>query len=211
MRHSLPADCIQLLHVLPSGAPNEHHAAAILYEKTEGGWQEAGRWPAVIGRHGWAPIYGEGEVILKKEGDGKSPAGVFRLGPAFGYADQSPSSYPYWQIGVGSLCIDDPASIHYNRIADARHTYADWQSAEEMLRKDGLYELGLEVEYPSNHEVPKGSCIFIHIWRSAESGTSGCIALSRADLLELIKKLNAEANPAIAILPAAEFSELLYR
>ena len=78
-------------------------------------WQPVG--PSiriVVGRHGMA--WGRGEHPMpqpgpqKKEGDGKSPAGVFDLRYAFGYEppDKVPGiKLPYVQCTRGLECVDD--------------------------------------------------------------------------------------------------------
>src|ERR1051326_1473850 len=57
---------------------------------------------------------------VKKEGDGKSPGGVFALGTAFGYASQPLPGLkvPYLNLTPSIECVDDPGSRRYNRLVD---------------------------------------------------------------------------------------------
>src|SRR5260370_7860234 len=57
---------------------------------------------------------------VKKEGDGKAPAGVFALGTIFGYAPQPlpGSKMPYLNLTPSAECVDDTSSKYYNRVAD---------------------------------------------------------------------------------------------
>ena len=71
-------------------------------EKTNASWQQAmAPMDAVIGRNGVAP---PGE---KREGDGRTPSGLFRLKTAFGYPPSVPSQMPYRQSQEDDLWIDD--------------------------------------------------------------------------------------------------------
>ena len=56
----------------------------------------------------------------KREGDGKSPAGVFDLRLVTGYAKTAPAGtrMPYRQATATLRCVDDPRSLRYNRLAD---------------------------------------------------------------------------------------------
>jgi D-alanyl-D-alanine dipeptidase len=84
---------------------------------------------------------------VKKEGDGRAPAGVFALGTAFGYAPQpiSGSKMPYLNLNPSVECVDDTSSKYYNRVVDRASTTADWNSSEHMLRSDELYRWGIVV------------------------------------------------------------------
>ena len=55
----------------------------------------------------------------KQEGDGRAPAGVFRIGTAFGYADSARPALPYQAMTASDYCIDVNGSPLYNRIVDA--------------------------------------------------------------------------------------------
>jgi hypothetical protein len=71
---------------------------------------------------------------IKREGDGKSPAGIFALGTAFGYASEpfQGRKMPYLNLTPSIECIDDPGSKHYNRIVDRSVVAPDWNSSEHL-------------------------------------------------------------------------------
>lgn len=166
------------------------------YERREDGWRRAGApAPVVVGHSG---------VGAKREGDGRSPSGVFSLGPAFGYAAEPPSGVrlAYRAMSPGAVCVDDPASSRYNRIVDAaRIDDGDWTSAEPMRRDldpgDHLYEWGVDVGYNPEAEPGAGSCIFLHVWRDETSPTAGCTALPADRLLEVMRWLDPDRRPVL--------------
>ncbi|MGB5701220.1 MAG: L,D-transpeptidase family protein, partial [Polyangiales bacterium] len=146
---------------------------------------------------------------IKREGDGRSPAGVFDVGPAYGYAPKHEEiSLPYFQAAPSLRCVDDPRSKHYNQIVSTEDTAPDWRSAERMLRDDALYVLAVVVEH--NTEATKGgagSCIFIHLWEGPNQGMSGCTAMSMSALEELVSWLRPGASTLVA-LPRSEYEAL---
>ncbi|MCP4445946.1 MAG: hypothetical protein GY811_11460 [Myxococcales bacterium] len=164
------------------------------------------------GLHGAVAERGE---PTKREGDGRSPAGVFPIGRAYGYAAApGGTSLPYNKVGKSWRCVNDAASIHYNRILDAHGLEKDWQEAERMRRWDDLYELVIEVDH--NHIVPSeiaptandGSCIFLHVWRRPGAPTIGCTAMPLTAMRSLLTWLSPEAEPVLVALPAARYESL---
>jgi len=195
-------------------------AALQLFERkdAQSTWISAGeRIPAVVGRNGLAwgrgvhPDLPAGEP-QKREGDGRAPAGIFRLGPAFGYAPGESVPWiglPYRQMTKSSKCVDDPASPVYNRLVDEGNVRQDWNSREEMKRNDGQYRLGIVIGHNTDPVAPGGgSCIFLHIWEKPSRGTSGCTAVSAADMEEILRRLRPEANPILIQLPQREYGRL---
>jgi hypothetical protein len=69
---------------------------------------------------------------VKKEGDGKAPAGVFRLSKAFGYdAHEQPGwKMPYVSLTPTIECVDDEKSKFYNTLVDTATVSPDWGSHE---------------------------------------------------------------------------------
>ncbi len=156
--------------------------------------------PVSLGKNGMG--WGRGEHSVqegpeKREGDLRSPAGIFRLGPFFGKEPEI-LSFPYLLIDEELECVDDPTSVHYNRFVRCSETNSDWKSAEKM----SLYQRGITIQH--NYEAPQpgaGSCIFIHEWASEQAPTAGCTAMARERLLELFSWLDATKEPRLIQLP----------
>jgi L,D-peptidoglycan transpeptidase YkuD (ErfK/YbiS/YcfS/YnhG family) len=149
---------------------------------------------AVVGRSGFAPV---GE---KREGDGRTPSGLYRLGTTFGYAESAVTKMPYRQALADDLWIDDPKAPDYNNWVKQGQTRAT--SYEKMRRNDNLYQYGIVIAYNTYPVIKNhGSAIFIHVWADAESTTAGCVAVSEEDILKILAWLNPEANPVILINP----------
>ena len=186
------------------------------FERTSFGepWQAIGdKIPVVVGRNGMAwgkGLHGEipGGVAMKKEGDGRSPAGIFALSSAFGYAEQSKIGalgLPYVQAVSTLECVDDVKSAHYNQILDRKSIRnPDWKSSEQMRRQDDLYRLGVVVDHNAKREAGCGSCIFLHIWDGAGKGTAGCTAMEAAKMEEVLRWLDGKKNPILVQLPQTE-------
>jgi D-alanyl-D-alanine dipeptidase len=188
------------------------HARVALWQRTATGWQRTGdEWPAVIGKTGAAwgtgmhPMGGEGP--MKREGDQKTPAGVFGFRTAYGYAEEPPKGWrmPY-EASADLECIDDPGSEHYTKIVDRKQVASDWESAEQMRRDDALYEWVLDVAHNADATPSGGSCIFLHVWSGPESTTAGCTAMDKAKLEGLLAKLDPASRPLFVLLPKAEYS-----
>ncbi|NLI79799.1 MAG: L,D-transpeptidase family protein [Candidatus Riflebacteria bacterium] len=150
------------------------------WEHRPTGWAPAlASFPAVIGRKGLADPGG------KREGDGKSPAGVFPLGFAFGYAPAAPTRWPYHPAAPDDVWIDDPEAPDYNTLTKKGATTA--RSFEFLKRPDDLYKYGLVVEYNTRPVVKgHGSAIFVHLWSGPRSGTAGCVAFDEESMLALL-------------------------
>lgn len=171
--------------------------------------------PIVVGQAGLAwgdRALGRPRDPRKREGDGKAPAGRFPLGAAFGFAPRSDAVWvrmPYVTLDDDTECVDDASSAHYNRVLDRSSVRrVDWNSAERMRSID-LYRLGVIVRYNAQPvRRGRGSCIFLHIWRSATSPTSGCTAMPAPDLETVVRWLDPRHHPQLVQLPAAEYVRL---
>ena len=181
----------------------------------------------VVGKHGLG--LGSGVVAtdkpniraasdpVKHEGDGKSPAGVFTFGTAFGYASQplSGMKLPYLELTPSIECVDDISSKHYNRIVDRATVVPDWNSSEHMRNTGESYRWGIVVDHnniagdSAHMPVPRGgSCIFLHIWQDASHGTAGCTAMPQSNVEELLRWIDPERYPLLVQLPVAQYKHL---
>ena len=150
---------------------------------------------------------------VKKEGDGKAPAGAFLLSKAFGYAPEEQPGWkmPYLPLTSSIQCVDDTDSKFYNTLVDASKISPDWglHENEQMRRSDDLYRWGILVEHNTKPPLAgKGSCIFMHIWRGPGQPTVGCTAMPQKDLETLIGWLDPARKPLLVQLPAAQYQKL---
>jgi D-alanyl-D-alanine dipeptidase len=179
-------------------------------------WRPVGSAGAiVVGRSGtaWDPLATpvvEGPV--KAEGDGRSPAGVFSLGKAFGYAAAADAAWlklPYLPVTEGIECVDDPASTRYNQIVDRRTIKTpDWNSSEKMREAGEAYRWGVVVNYNTPAVAKRGSCIFLHIGGDQGKGTAGCTAMSPEFLRQVMAWVDPGKAPALVQLPRAAYDAL---
>jgi D-alanyl-D-alanine dipeptidase len=148
---------------------------------------------------------------IKQEGDGKSPAGIFRLSTSFGYAAQGQPGWkmPYVNLTPSVECVDDAQSKFYNRVLDRASVAPDWKSSEQMLRPDGEYRWGMVVDHNAEPVTAGGgSCIFLHIWLGPGVGTTGCTAMAQEQLEALLARIDPARKPLLVQLPRPQYKKL---
>ena len=203
----IPPSTRQLLVVL---SPTWTASEARLYrlERRGGEWRNVGSSITVkIGAKGMG--WGEGIATApragepkKREGDRRSPAGVFALPYFFGFgASRSRFNYPYRRMDVDSRCVDDRHSRSYNRIIDRWKVPTDYRSFERMVFPGGLYRYGIFVAHNPRRRPGKGSCIFLHIRKKSGAPTVGCTAMRVEELLRVMHWLDAAKHPLLVQLP----------
>lgn len=171
--------------------------------------------PIVVGKSGtaWdpgvvAPVGGP----IKAEGDGRSPAGVFALGMAFGFAPAADARWvklPYTHITPTLECVDDAASADYNRLVDRATTEGTWASSEKMRETTPWYHWGVVVEYNTRPVVAKrGSCIFLHMGGEGGRGTAGCTAMAEPALVAIMRWLDPKAAPVLVQMPVDAYAAM---
>ena len=135
------------------------------------------------------------EARAKREGDGATPLGVWRLREAFFRPDRGPAPatrLPLTALSPADGWSDDPADPAYNRRVRLPHAFGH----ERMWRGDGLYDLVVALSYNDDPPAPGlGSAIFLHCAAPDYAPTEGCVALARADLVGVL----AAAAPGDAL------------
>lgn len=193
---AIPRNSRQLLVVRAKDA-NTFKADMQRYERNSNKetWHAIGDLvPVVLGKNGLA-------APVKKEGDLRTPVGVFKIGSAFGFEEKEKNiKVPYQILKEMTVCVDDSTSHYYNQIvSQATVSNPDWYSAEKM-RQVPFYKIGAVISYNDKRTPGAGSCIFMHIWKSRNQGTAGCIAMAEPALKETLAWFEPEKQPVIAIL-----------
>jgi len=166
-------------------------ATLTAYERDAGTWKQIfGPWAADIGRNGVAPIGS------KREGDGRTPSGVFGFDFMFGVDADPGVRYPYRHIGGSNIVWDDdPTSPNYNEWIDTNTAAAG--IAPEPMDNVPSYLYGAVIAYNDVRTPGLGSAIFLHV--SHASSTAGCVALPIDELLDVLRWLDPVRSPRIAI------------
>jgi L,D-peptidoglycan transpeptidase YkuD (ErfK/YbiS/YcfS/YnhG family) len=132
------------------------------------------------------------------EGDRITPVGRWPLRRIFYRADRLArprADLPVSEIAMNDGWCDAPGDPNYNRLVKLPYP----ASAEELWRRDALYDIVVVVGYNDAPVVQgKGSAIFLHVASPNYGPTAGCVALTREDLLDALVHLGP--NPFVEIL-----------
>lgn len=126
----------------------------------------------------------------KREGDGKSPLGIYLIRAALIRTDRvdvRPHALPWRALHISDGWSDDVRDPAYNRPVTHPHKF----SAEKLWRADSAYDIILVLGHNDSPPVAgMGSAIFFHC-RNDKNYTEGCIAIDRAEMMWLLPQLHS--------------------
>ena len=136
----------------------------------------------------------KGSSSNKKEGDKKTPKGIFEIENLYYRKDciEKPStSLKCIEIKKEmGWCDDTRFPKKYNRLIKIEKKIKH----EKLKRKDNKYDLLIPIKYNFIKPiVGLGSCIFIHLTKDYKP-TAGCIALKKKDFLILLKLIKRNSK-----------------
>ena len=197
---------------------NSSTVTLCLYQKNDGEWKAVSSpWKARLGKSGL--VWGLGihpvpsGAATKKEGDQRSPAGVFAIGGAWGNdaaIKKNPQQY-YHQVTPRDLWVEDPSSPSYNKNVILDHDPASaWEKKQQMKQNDPAHAIKLFIAHnaPPKAIPGAGSSIFFHIWRGDGSrSTAGCTTMEETKLRWVISQMDPSKHPLYVLLPKAEYAK----
>ena len=129
----------------------------------------------------------------KKEGDFKTPKGIFKIEILYFRKDRIKkpvTKLKCIEIKKNMAWCNDPKSKKYNKLTKIDKNI----SYEKLFRKDHKYDLLIPIKYNFDKITPgKGSCIFIHLTKNYKP-TAGCIALKEKDFLIMLKLIKRNSK-----------------
>jgi L,D-peptidoglycan transpeptidase YkuD (ErfK/YbiS/YcfS/YnhG family) len=155
------------------------------------GWLTAGGQtiPVALGRGGIK--------ANKREGDGGTPKGTFRPLQLWWRADRHPrpkTFLPVRAIGPEDAWCEDPPSRHYNRPIRLDRDH----SGDRLTRADHLYDFIIEIDHNRSPRIKgRGSAVFLHLAREDFSPTAGCVSMTKAAMLRLLRRLGPRTKIVI--------------
>lgn len=164
-----------------------------VYEKSSFGvWEQKFVTPGYFGENGMSSN--------RREGDKTTPIGLFRLNTPFG---QKPAlkGFPADYIQVETSDVWTEAENRLIRGASG---------AGERVGSSGYseyYDYCLDMGYNRNAIEKKGSALFLHCIGHERYKTSGCVAIERERMEEIMKLYGAygEEGSFVALAPAGTF------
>ncbi|MGI5373631.1 L,D-transpeptidase family protein [Streptomyces sp. CA-251387] len=171
----IPADSRQVVAVYGNGKDSPD-STVVLYTKRGSAWDRVRSWPAHNGKKGWTTDH--------REGDNRSPVGVFTLSDAGGVRKNPGARLPYtrsagfaaprWWAKSYWHDFDYVIAIDYNRIKGT--------PPNDPTRPEGQ---------------AKGGGIWLHMDHG--SGTSACVSLSESAMEYLLRTLDPDRHPVVVM------------
>ncbi|OLZ72061.1 hypothetical protein AV521_09030 [Streptomyces sp. IMTB 2501] len=168
-------DTGQVLVVYGDGE-NSPDSTAVLYMREGPEWRPMATWPAHNGRNGWTGRH--------REGDERSPIGVFGLSDAGGVLDDPGTRLPYLQ-DANSFAPPNRAEAH-------QHDF-DYVIAIDYNRRPG--------HPPDDGARPEGDAKGGGIWLHLDhgDGTSACVSVPMDAMQFLLRTLDPARRPVMVM------------
>jgi len=133
----------------------------------------------------------------KREGDGGTPRGKFRLARLWWRADRHPhprTLLPARRISGDIAWCEDPGDRRYNQ----PFRRAPGAAGDRLWREDRLYDFIVEIDHNTRPRVAgRGSAVFIHVARPGLRPTAGCVAMALARLRWLLGRVGPRTRITI--------------
>lgn len=164
-----------------------------LHEKqSDGSWHMVMTTPGYIGKNG---------LHKTREGDAKTPTGVFRFNRAFGIADDPGCAIPYVKVDNDTYWSGDPREgYRYNELVSLKDLPGlDLESgdSEHIIDYPYHYQYCLNISYNEAGTPGLGSAIFLHCLGPAKPFTGGCVAIPEDHMRFVMRKVNADTAVVI--------------
>ena len=175
-------DVKQILEVKYTGGTK---AKVVLRAKSGSGWKTAVSCKGYVGKRG---------VGKTREGLARTPAGDFEITAAFGIKGDPGAKLDYVKVTRSMYWCGDRK--YYNQLIDIEECPHDCKG-EHLIDCKPYYNYGLFFDYNTDPvRYGKGSAFFVHC-KGGEPYTEGCIAVSRSNMVKIIRKVSDGARICI--------------
>jgi len=177
-----------------AGAPD--HALSMVRIRARAGNSRQG-W-LVAGGMTLPVALGRGGILAnKREGDGGTPRGIFHPRQVWWRADRHRRPRTHLKVRAirpEDAWCEDPADRHYNR--PIRLTREE--TGDRLTRKDHLYDFIVEIDHNTRPRIARrGSAVFLHLARATFGPTAGCVSMTEASMLRLLRRLGPRTRIVI--------------
>ena len=187
MQHTIPTER-RLISITYDKFRNGRPLSSVSIRSAAGdprrGWLTAGGLtvPVALGR--------AGILANKREGDGATPRGIFRPRQLWWRADRHirpVTRVPVRPIMPADGWCEDPRDRHYNRPLRLQPGHG----GDRLTRADHLYDFIVEIDHNTRPRIAgRGSAVFLHLARANFGPTAGCVSMTKAAMLRLLRRLS---------------------
>lgn len=159
----------------------ETTAYVSMHQKDENGkWREIITTPGYIGKNG---------LGKEKEGDGKTPVGVYHFNYAFGIADDPGCVFPYHKVTNDNYWSGDQREgYHYNEMVSIKELPdLNVDDSEHIVDYPFHYQYCMNISWNEEGKEGKGSAIFLHCLGPNKPYTGGCVAIPQDKMITAMK------------------------
>ncbi len=155
-----------------------------------------GTWYRVLDVRGTVGANGLGK---QREGDKRTPVGVYHFTDAFGIRPDPGSVIPYVQVDDSHWWVGDSSSAWYNRFVSDREVVRDWAggTSEHIVTFGHVYNYVLAFDFNKELTPGAGSAIFLHCLRSPGSPTGGCVAIPEESMVQVLRTVDKTCSVII--------------
>ena len=164
-----------------------------LHEKqSDGSWHMVMTSPGFIGKNGLGKT---------REGDAKTPVGIFHFNRAFGIADDPGCAIPYVKVDQDTDWFGEPRDgYRYNELVNLKDLPGlDLESgdSEHIIDYPYHYQYCLNISYNEEGTPGLGSAIFLHCLAPAKPFTGGCVSIPEDHMRFVMQKVDGSTAVVI--------------
>ncbi|MDO5521482.1 MAG: hypothetical protein Q4G58_13405 [bacterium] len=145
-----------------------------------------GYWSEILYTSGDIGKYGLGKG---KEGDAKTPVGIFNLNYAFGIKKNPGAKVSYKKVNKYDYWNGDYNSKYFNTLCDSRKVKFDLSNSEHIIDYGKVYNYCVFFDYNKEGKKNRGSCFYLHC-KGKYGYTLGCVGVSEQSMIKILKNLN---------------------
>lgn len=150
---------------------------------SDGNWQQIMTTPGFIGKNGLGKT---------REGDAKTPVGIFHFNKAFEISPDPQCAISYTQVDENIYWSGD-VNYKYNQMIDIREfPNLDKNDSEHIIDYTFHYKYVLNISYNENGTAGAGSAIFLHCFGPNKPWTGGCVAIPEEKMLLVMQAVRED-------------------
>ena len=175
---------------IKTAVDGDFHAELTIWQARDGRYEKVFSCPAVVGKNGPGK---------QSEGDVKTPLGTWTVGEAYGIADDPGSLLPYTKITDDMYwCATGSNGKNYNRLLyRSEDPTADYSEDEHLIDYPVQYQYLVDLGYNAPGAPYAGNAIFLHCWVNEDPPTGGCVGISEADMVTVLRTITSGTSVTI--------------